>query len=176
MAEPLRDPIALTNSPREEPAVEDHSIDYLLAGFAPEGTLYRSENPRLNRAAQSIGAAVGTAVGKMRSGLSLVQARERELARDLSQRVSEQAEGLSAAVVEKPEQFGDVAEEKASEFLDVAQEQWDKLSEQARQRLIELRTQAATLRDEHPLELIGAFSGAAFVIGAALKVWRSTHD
>jgi hypothetical protein len=39
-----------------------------------------------------------------------------------------------------------------------------------------MRRQAAVLREEHPLELIGAFAAAGFVLGVALRIWRSSHD
>lgn len=176
MADPLREPIGDTKSHLENPALDDHSVEKLLAGLPPEPALPCSENPRLNRTAENIGTALGTTVGKMRSGLSLVQTRPREMAHDFSQKLSQQAESLSAAAVERAEQLGDVAEEKVSLTFNAAQEQWASLRENARIRIIELRKQAAILRDEHPLELIGAFAGAAFVLGAALKVWRSNHD
>lgn len=176
MADPLREPMGDTKSHLENPALDDHSVEKLLAGLPPEHTLPRSENPRLNQTAENIGAALGTTIGKMRSGLSLVQTREREMAHDLSRKLSQQAEGLSAAAVEKAGQLGDIAEEKASMAFNAVQEQWDTLRERAGVRIVELRKRAAILRDEHPLELIGAFAGAAFVLGAALKVWRSNHD
>lgn len=174
MADPLRNPVE--NSTLEEPIVPDQGVDHLLAGIPSAGNLPRPENARLNRTAESIGTALGSTVVKMRSGLSLVQSREREIARDLSQRISQQTETLSAAVVERAEQFGDVAEEKASQLYDVAQQRWNDLNQAARNAVLDARKKATQLRDEHPLELIAAFAAAGFVLGAALKVWRSNHD
>jgi ElaB/YqjD/DUF883 family membrane-anchored ribosome-binding protein len=176
MADPLRNEFGNPVFPLEELAVKDQGIEELLAGFTPERTLPESRNPRLNRTAESIGSALGTTVGKMRSGLSLVRDREQEMQRDLSETLSQKAETLSAAATEKAELFGDVVEEKASQVFNAAQEQWEAISEKTRERVVELRRQAAELRDEHPLELIAAFAAAAFVLGAALKVWRSIDD
>ncbi len=176
MADPLRNEYRDPLSPLEEPAVTDQSIEEVLAGFTPPRTYASSYNPQLNRTAESIGTALGTAVGRMRSGLSLVREREQELQRDLTETLSEKAETLSAAATEKAEAFGDVVEEKASQLYTAAQEQWEFISEKTRDQVVEWRRQAAQLRDEHPLELIVAFAGAAFVLGAALKVWRSIDD
>jgi hypothetical protein len=176
MADPLRTDYRDPLSPLAEPAVTEQSIEEVLAGFTPTRTSSGTYNPQLNRTAESIGTALGTAVGRMRSGLSLVRDREQELQRDLTETLSEKAETLSAAATEKAEAFGDIVEEKASQFYTAAQEQWEFISEKSREQVIEWRRQAAQLRDEHPLELIAAFAGAAFVLGAALKVWRSIDD
>jgi ElaB/YqjD/DUF883 family membrane-anchored ribosome-binding protein len=169
MADPLRKDYKDSLSPLEEPAVTDQSIAEVLAGFTPTRTSPGAYNPQLNRTAESIGTALGTAVGRMRSGLSLVHDREQELQRDLTKT-------LSAVATEKAEALGDIVEEKASQLYTAAQEQWEVISEKSREQVLEWRRQAAQLRDEHPLELIAAFAGAAFVLGAALKVWRSIDD
>jgi|NGEPerStandDraft_6_1074524.scaffolds.fasta_scaffold27441_5 ElaB/YqjD/DUF883 family membrane-anchored ribosome-binding protein len=176
MADPLRNDYKDPLSPLEEPAVSDQSIAEVLAGFTPTRTSRGAYNPQLNRTAESIGTALGTAVGRMRSGLSLVHDREQELQRDMTETLSEKAETLSAAATEKAEALGDIVEEKASQLYTAAQEQWEFISEKTRDQVVEWRRQAAQLRDEHPLELIAAFAGAAFVLGAALKVWRSIDD
>jgi hypothetical protein len=176
MADPLRNDYSVPISPLEEPIVHEQGVDELLAGFTPVRDYRSTVNVRLNRTAESIGAALGTTVGKVRSGLSLVVDREQELQRNLADTISGKTETFSAAATEKAERIGDIIEERATQIAITAQEQWDVISEKARERVVEFRRQAAVLRDEHPLELIAAFAGAAFVLGAALKVWRSIDD
>ncbi|HEY3928335.1 MAG TPA: hypothetical protein VGL89_08175 [Candidatus Koribacter sp.] len=193
MMDPLRNEYAPPNTPletenpRERSPLDTQSIDELLAGFPPEQALPAAQNPRLNQAAESIGSALGTTIGKVRHGISLVQNRQRSNGPSASERVSQQAETFTAAITEKAEQLGDLAEEKASEFVDMAQERWQRVSQtaqerwsearrMARRRIVDVREQAAHLRDDRPIELILSFAGAAFVLGFALRVWRSTHD
>lgn len=176
MADPLRTDYSVPISPLEEPIVHEQGVEELLAGFTPVRDYRSTVNVRLNRTAETIGAALGTTVGKVRSGLSLVVDREQELQRNLSNTVSEKTETLAAAATEKAERVGDMIEERATQIAITAQEQWDAFRQNTTERVVELRKQAAVLRDEHPLELIAAFAGAAFVLGAALKVWRSIDD
>lgn len=176
MADPLRNDFDNPKLPVQEPALDERSIDQLLAGFVPERTLPAAQNPRWNRTAETIGRSLGGTVGRVRSNLSVVRDRERQIAREITDTLSEQAQSISAAAIEKAERLGDVVEERTSQILDTAQQQWDTLSEQARTRVVELRKQAATLRDEHPLELVLCFAGFAFALGAGLKIWRSYND
>ena len=173
MADPLRDETLNSEPLRESAALEDPSVEPLLPDVPPDRTLPATENPRLNRTAESIGSALGTTVGKVRSGLTLVQARSEEKAREVADHLSQQAEAVSAAAIEKAEHLGDIAEEKASELLDSAQEGWESLRETARRGLIEARKQVAVAREEHPVELILGFAALAFTVGFALRVWRS---
>ncbi len=191
MMEPLRNEYAPPNSPlepeppREKSPLDAQSIDEILARFPSERELplasdsarsFRPQNPRLNRTAENIGAALGTTVGRMRNGLSLVQSRQREITREVSDRPAQQAQAFTATAVEKVEELGDVVEEKASEFADFAQQGLGQIRRQARERITELRRQAVQLREERPLELIAAFAGAAFVIGVTLRLWRANND
>lgn len=176
MADPLRNETGTPNPPPQEPILDDRSVDQLLAGLSPERTLPREENPRLNRTAETIGAALGTTVGKMRSGISLVQDRRREATQGISSTISQTSESLSAAAMEKAERLGDFAEEKVSALANSAQERWDVVSRATRNRVFELRQQAARARDREPIKVILAFAGAAFVIGIALRIWRANND
>ncbi len=135
----------------EGSALEDASLEALLPGVPSGSNLPRqTENPRLNRTAESIGSALGTTVGKFRSGMTLVQSRSEQTAREVTDTISQHAQSLTAAAVEQAERLGDVAEGKASEFLDSAQKQIDELREVARRGLVEARKQAAIAREEHP--------------------------
>jgi hypothetical protein len=178
MADPLRNEKSIPIRPSAPPAPDEQSIDQLLAGLPPsaDSTVPGQTSPRLNRTAESIGSALGTTVGRVRSGLTLVQRREREIARDLSQSLSQSAGDVSAAVVEHVDHITDVAEERVSQFTRTFNEELDVLRFRASSRMKELRKQAAIARDEHPIEAILVIAGAAFVLGFALRVWRSGND
>lgn len=176
MPDPLRNDAARIPTPTNEIGLDTQSIDELLAGFPSDRELPPAENARLTRTVESIGAALGSTVGKMRSGLSLVQNRRREMSEKLSHGVSRTTENLSATMLEKASEIGDVAEEKASKFYSSAQQQWEQLNRTTRERVLHLRRRTAALRDEYPLEVIGGFAAAGFVLGVALRIWRSNHD
>ena len=176
MPDPLRNDIA-NPQPPQDVGLDTQSIDELLAGFPPpERSLPRADNPRLNQAAESIGSALGTTVGKVRNGLSVVYDRQREISRNVSQKVSEQTESLTSSISQRAGELGDLTQEKATELLDVTQQRWMDVRYQARVQVGRMRRHAAVLREEHPLELIGAFAAAGFALGVALRVWRSSND
>lgn len=185
MPDPIRKDYSSPNlSPVEEVGLDTQSIDQLLAGIpSPEPELPRAENERLNQAAETIGAALGTTVGKVRSGIEVVHDRQREMARTMSeklaeqtQKVSDQAEALGAKVSEQAGELGDLTQAKAAELLDYTQQRWSDVRERAREQVNDARRRAAILRDEHPLELIAGFAIAGFLVGVILKVWRSSND
>ncbi len=177
MADPLREDALHSNEPLPNSILEDPSVEALLPGVPPRKELPSdSGNPRLNRTAETIGSALGATVGKLRSGMTVVQSRTEETARDVSDTISERAQSLSAAALEQAEHLGDIAEEKASELLDKAQEQWQALRETAQQGLTEARKQVAVAREERPVELILGIAALSFVAGFALHVWRSSND
>ena len=178
-----------------EPMLDDQSVEQLLAGFVqPDRTLPPAHNPRLNRTAESIGTALGSTVGRMRSGMSLVKGNLAETGMELTDKLSEkatdlsqkaagikesvrnQAQGFTSSLREQAGQFGDMVQDKTQQIVETTQASLEELRERARQRLIEARHRAAVLRQDHPLELIGAFAAAAFVIGIAMRVWRSNND
>ncbi len=176
-------------SPSEaaKPILDNGSVDEMLAGFPAERTLPEAGNPRLNRAAESIGTALGTTVGRMRNGLTLVKGnlgesssefgeQISEKAADLKSTVQHQAQDLSAAARAKAAEFGDVVQDTSEQLASIAQQRWAEMREIARQRLVMARNRAAVLKQDHPLELIGAFAASAFVIGVALRAWSSDHD
>lgn len=185
MADPIRNDYANPNlSPTDDVGLDTQNIDELLAGIPDaERALPRAQNDRLNQAAQTIGAALGTTVGKMRSGLEVVHDRQREMAQTLSEKlstqthkVSEQAESISAKVSEQAGELGDLTQEKAAELLDYTQQRWNQARVRAREQVDVARRKAAILREEHPLELIAGFAIAGFLVGVILRVWRSSND
>jgi ElaB/YqjD/DUF883 family membrane-anchored ribosome-binding protein len=178
MPDPVRNDFADPQPPGvQDVGLDTQTIDELLAGFPPpERSLPRSENPRLNHAAESIGSALGTTVGRMRNGLSVVYDRQREMSRSVSQKVSAQAESLTSSISQRAGELGDLTQEKASELLDATQQRLATVRERGRIRFDRMRRQAVGLREEHPLELIGAFAAAGFALGVALRIWRSSND
>ena len=185
MPDPIRNDYPTPNlSPEQEVGLDTQSIDQLLAGIPDtQHALPRAENERLTQAAETIGSALGTTVGKVRSGIEVVHDRQREMARTLSeklaeqkQKVSEQAEAIGARVSEQAGELGDRTQEKAAELLDLTQQRWNDVRDRTREQVTEARRRAAILRDEHPLELIAGFAIAGFVVGVLLRVWRSSND
>ena len=177
MPDPLRNDIDSTSSPGvQDVGLDTQSIDELLAGFPPERSLPRANHPRLNQAAVNIGSALGTTVGRVRSGLSVASDRQRALSRNIAQAVSEKTESITASISQRAGELGDLTQEKASELLDYTQQTWTDARDRMNLRLNEMRRQASALRDEHPLELIGAFTAFGFALGVALRIWRSNND
>lgn len=179
MADPLRNetgvPGIATGALPGEPVLDDQGVDELLAGFPPERTLPRTENPRLNRTAETIGSALGATVGRMRSGLSLVKV-NRDGGPGLTDKISQKAEDLSATVREQAGHLGDVVQDRTEELVRSTRQRWTELRATGREKVIEVRHRAAVLKQDHPLELIGAFAGTAFIVGVALRVWRSNNN
>jgi ElaB/YqjD/DUF883 family membrane-anchored ribosome-binding protein len=178
MPDSLRNETANPATQLESATPADPSAEALLSGPSVESSrlLPEAHNPRLHRTAESIGLALGTTVGKLRSGLALVQKRPLDAAHGLSGAISEQTQSLSAAAIENAEHLGDVVEEKASELASNAQAQWSAFRDNARRAIVRARERAAILKEEKPLHLVGAFAAAAFVVGFTLRVWRASND
>jgi ElaB/YqjD/DUF883 family membrane-anchored ribosome-binding protein len=98
------------------------------------------------------------------------------MSRGVSQKVSAQAESLTSSISQRAGELGDLTQEKASELLDATQQRLATVRERGRIRFDRMRRQAVGLREEHPLELIGAFAAAGFALGVALRIWRSSND
>lgn len=177
MPDPLRNENEIPGTQLENSAT-DPSVEPLLPGPIVDDThlLAEAHNPRLNRTAESIGSALGTTVGRLRSGLTLVQKRQGEATHGITEKISEQAHELSAAAIERAEQLGDVAEETAGRIADTAQQQWTVVRANTRRIVFRAREQAAVMKEEKPLHLIGAFAALSFVVGFTLRVWRSSND
>ncbi|ABF39413.1 hypothetical protein Acid345_0408 [Candidatus Koribacter versatilis Ellin345] len=188
MADPLRNQSGIPAArAASKPIFDDRSVDELLAGFPADRSLPEAGNPRLNRAAESIGGALGTTVGRVRNGLTLVKGNLVETSNQITEQISDkasaikdkvesQAHDLNITARAKAAEFGDVVQGTSEQLAGIAERQWLELRQNARQRLIMARNRAAVLKQDHPLELIAAFAGAAFVIGFAFRVWRSDHD
>ncbi len=99
--------------------------------------------PRLNGTAEAIGSAVGTAV---------------ETVRHLPDRLQDMKARFT------------VVRGRAREQAAIRAEDW---KQTARSRVYEARNRAQFYAREYPLHVIAATAGAAFILGFALRIWRS---
>jgi hypothetical protein len=102
-------------------------------------------NPALNQAAERVGRAIRVAVDE---------------ARKLPARVAEARERLTLVKSRRKE----VASRTAAEWKQTAQ-----------QKLHEGRSRAQRLAYEQPLYVIAGAAGIAFVLGFAMRIWRSRN-
>jgi hypothetical protein len=102
-------------------------------------------NPKLRETAETVGTAVGKAVNKVR---------------DLPRRVSEMKERFTVIRGRTREDASSAAAE---------------LKENARQKAYQARSRAQYYAREFPLEFLAGVAGVAFVLGFALRIWRSSR-
>ncbi len=127
----------------------------------PATTTGRSENPRWNEAAENIGRTAGRAVAKIREfprQIDDVREDAREKLREI--RIQSQPGG--------PGRF-DQLKDRAVERLDI-------LRNRANERVLIYRNRAQRMTRERPLAIIAGAFAAAFVLGVALRIWRSDRD
>lgn len=165
------------------------SPDHLL----PEAD-FRSSR-RLNAAAEKVGGAVGSAVGSMRRGMRVVGGRDRSRTRlddlaDPKGRTSDLADSAAATVsdlkntasdkldvlLERASGLSERAGERLGELKSTAGERVSDFADTARDRLHYARRRANHLTNEYPVQTILGFAGFAFVIGFALRIWRSNGN
>jgi ElaB/YqjD/DUF883 family membrane-anchored ribosome-binding protein len=153
-------------------------------------------NPRLNAAAERVGGAVGSAVGSMRRGMRVVGGRDRATSTRLSEmadpkgRMSDLADSASATVSDLKDTASEKLDELKGRASDLSQRAGERLGElkstagdrmsdfadTARDRVYYARRRANYLTNEYPVQTILGFAGLAFVIGFALRIWRSNGD
>lgn len=105
----------------------------------------REPAPRVRDAAETVGAAVGKAVGKVR---------------ELPRRVSEMKERLTVVGGRKREDTATKAAE---------------VKETARVRLHEAQSRADQIAHEYPIQFILGMGAAAFMLGFVMRIWRSSR-
>jgi hypothetical protein len=115
---------------------------------------------QMQEVAERIGGALGAAVrrargasARVRGGLELVQGR----------------------AADKAAQVSDEASDAASEFKETAREKIADWNQSARRKVAEARHQAAEIKTAYPLQMMLGLAAAFFVIGFAIRFWRSTH-
>ncbi len=104
-----------------------------------------TRNPRLNETAEAIGGAVGSAV---------------DTVRHLPERLQEMKERFTVI-------RGRVQEDAATTATE-----W---KETAREKAAQARNRAAQLAHDYPLHVIAAVAGLGFILGVALRIWRSRN-
>ena len=121
----------------------------------------RAVNPQWNQAAEQIGSSLGRAVAKVRQMPQRAERAAQELTNEMRDRLEvirgEQVPIVTARLREKAEQTADELKGRARENVQVA------------------RIRAQRLAREKPLEIIVAAFGAAFIVGVALRIWRSNR-
>ncbi len=121
----------------------------------------RAINPQWNQAAEQIGSSLGRAVTKVRQMPQRAEQVAQELTNEVRDRLEvirrEQAPSVTARLREKAEQTADELKGRARENVQVA------------------RIRAQRLAREKPLQIIVVAFGAAFIVGVALRIWRSNR-
>lgn len=138
-----------------------------------------ANNPRLNQTAENIGSAVGSTVREMKSRFRVVKGGAQEsissTTDDLKQRAGETVEQAKQRASEVVQQ----ASNKASEVLDSAKERasaaMDTVRAKASESMQSARNRAAYLKEEYPMQVVMGAAAAGFVLGVALRIWRSNR-
>jgi ElaB/YqjD/DUF883 family membrane-anchored ribosome-binding protein len=112
---------------------------------APQPQTTAEPSPRMRDTAETVGTAVGKAVGKVR-----------ELPRQMA---------------ELKERFTVIRGRARESATSTAEE----FRQNARQRAYQARTRVEQVAHEYPLQFILAVGAAGFVLGFALRVWRSSR-
>lgn len=76
------------------------------------------------------------------------------------------------------ESQANVADRASAVYEDVksrASESMAQLSDRARKMGARVREFAARAREERPLQVLAAAAGAAFILGVAIRIWRSSR-
>lgn len=123
-------------------------------GVPPERQLETelpASNERLNRTAENVGTAVGTAVNAVR---------------DLPDRLQDMKQRLKIV-------RGAGEPSKADEIKVKAKEKADELKETAGRKIDEARSRATHLANQYPIQVILAAGAIAFAVGLILRLWRS---
>ena len=121
----------------------------------------RAVNPQWNRTAEQIGSTVGRAVAKVRQMPQRAERAAQELTNEVRDRLEvirrQQGPSATTRLREKAEQTADELKGRARENVQVA------------------RNRAQRLARENPIEVIVVTFGAAFILGIALRIWRSNR-
>jgi hypothetical protein len=122
----------------------------------PERELPSAEttrNTRLHETAETIGAAVGNAV-------ETAKQLPRRLQRELPRRLEDMKKRFT------------VITGRGKQGASATTTEW---KETAQERLSQARNRAQYLADEYPLRVIAGAAVTAFIVGFALRVWRSNR-
>ena len=125
-------------------------------------------NPRLNETAERIGSAVGTAVDTVQH----LNERLQQMKQRLTSVRGHAREGMANAAAEWKRN----AQQTATEWKEAVEEKAEEWRRAAGRRVEATREGADRLTREYPIQTILAIAGGAFVLGAALRIWRSSNE
>jgi hypothetical protein len=165
----------------------------------PPGDIYGSGSA--NRSAEAIGHRLGTAIFQVRQIPRRIDTARYRLRRagdktranasaralQMMDAAADRAEDLRRSTQRNLETLADRAGSRASEMGDRAAARWREIRHVSENRLHEARRRAeaqwidARRRVEHwqredPVRFLAVVAGSAFVVGAALRIWRSNHE
>src|SRR5690349_7300562 len=154
---------------------------------SPDWQLPERGNPRLNRAAEQVGGAIGRVVSQVRrvpdsarQRLHLVRDRAEEVTSSAADRISGSAS--LAAAQQRVRDFASTAQDKASDLMDKVEERGraaldevGHLSKKAAARAEQMRMRGQRIMNDHPLEILGCIAGAAFLAGVSLRIVRAKN-
>lgn len=161
----------------------------------PPGDVH-GELPRSR--AENFGRTVGSAVSgvlrfpqqassRLRSATRTTRAHASAAVLDMMDSAARRAENLSRATSETLSDWTHAARRKTTRLEDQAAERWCQLRSSARERLDVVGRRAAAqwnqtqravqrVQQENPTRFLAIVAGTAFVIGAGLRIWRSSSN
>jgi uncharacterized protein YjbJ (UPF0337 family) len=142
-----------------------------------------ASNPRLNQTAENIGAAVGNTVREIKDIKDRFRAAKDDSAESAwsaaagwKQRAGESIDDAKQRASRAVQAAGD----KASEVLNTARQRASDAVDTARAKASEnieaTRRRATHVANEYPVHVVLGAAGAAFALGIALRIWRSSRD
>ena len=165
----------------------------------PPGDIYG--RPRMNRSAEAIGHRLGTAMfqvrqfpqrvdtarHRLRQASSRTRANASARALQMMDSAADRAENLRQTSQRNWESLTERVGSRASELGDRAAERWEKFRDASEVRLQEAGRRAEAQwnesrravehwQREDPVRFLTVVAGSAFVLGAALRIWRSNHE
>jgi ElaB/YqjD/DUF883 family membrane-anchored ribosome-binding protein len=176
-----------------DPLAELHRLGQLEALPPGDSESRSAGNATLNRSAEMVGRSVGTAVAGIRS-LPDQFDRLRSRIHLVKKNAGESAAELRDSAEAKAAEWRDAAEvgllelaDKAAAYTETIRSRADSRMEEVRRnawyRLNEIRrttrlrmVQAREWKPERPLQVIMICAGAAFALGAILRIWRSSSE
>ena len=199
--EESRGKVMAYQAPRQDPIRRRATISEIDMGLdiaSPDRQLPESGNPRLNRAAEQVGGAMGRVVSQARrvpasarQRLDVVRDRAQEVTSSAADRISGSASSLATTAQDKARDLMDRVEERGRAALDEVDQlskraaaRFDQLKEEveghsrelrmkARLRAEQMRLRGERIVQEHPLEVLGCIAGAAFLAGVSLRIVRA---
>jgi hypothetical protein len=186
---PLRNPQYPQGAEREEfsPGQPDFQQPHSFGSSFPSGDIYgQLHRSRAENFGRSIGSAVGGVlrfplrVGQSTSRLRVAgnvrRAQASAVVLDMMDTAAQRAEHLRRTASATISQLEDQAAKRWEELRSAAKERLDLASQVAVERWNQTQRAVNRLREEDPARFLAVVAGAAFVIGAGLRIWRSRSN